>query len=336
MSRLEDLPHDHKAALSLLLRRGESYADLAGLLNIPERAVHDRAHAALAMLAPREARVVPPERREEIGEFMLGQQRGEADRASTLSYLRDSAEARAWARALAGELSTLPGGVVPELPGEATPADNGSLRGASALAPPPAPLTTAPGDVTAPRAASRTALPVSREAGAALLAALAAIALAGILWAAGVFSSGGGSPSRHAASAASSPSTTSSRGGSTSAEGKAPKQDKRITLTATDPASGARGVAVVLSEGSKYGFYLAAEHLPQSQGFFYAVWLYNSPTSAEPLGKSPPVKSNGILQGGSLLPANASHYTRMIITRETNEHPSHPGPIVLGGAFALH
>ncbi|HXP28513.1 MAG TPA: sigma factor-like helix-turn-helix DNA-binding protein, partial [Solirubrobacteraceae bacterium] len=56
MSRLDDLPPDQRATLSLLLRSRKSYADVATLLEIPEQAVRDRAHAALAVLAPSQAR----------------------------------------------------------------------------------------------------------------------------------------------------------------------------------------------------------------------------------------------------------------------------------------
>jgi hypothetical protein len=103
-----------------------------------------------------------------------------------------------------------------------------------------------------------------------------------------------------------------------------------------EAGSKAVGVALVLSEGSKYAFYLAAEHMQPSNGFFYAAWLYNSPTSAEALGKSPAVGADGRLQGGALLPADAASYGHLVVTRETSEHPTHPGPIVLSGAFSLH
>src|SRR5437660_11455904 len=76
MSRLDDLPPDQRAALSLLLRQRKAYAEVAAMLQIGERAVHDRAHAALAVLAPREARGLTPERREEIGDYLLGQSTG--------------------------------------------------------------------------------------------------------------------------------------------------------------------------------------------------------------------------------------------------------------------
>ena len=65
------------------------------------------------------------------------------------------------------------------------------------------------------------------------------------------------------------------------------------------------------------------------------MWLYNSPTSAEALGKSPAVGSDGRLQGGALLPADAANFARIVVTKETNVHPTRPGPIVLSGAFAL-
>ena len=98
----------------------------------------------------------------------------------------------------------------------------------------------------------------------------------------------------------------------------------------------ANGTAYVLSDGGRRAFYVAAQGLPPSSGFFYAVWLYNSPSSAEPLGRASSVSSNGRLQGGNPLPSNASDYAKFIVTRETSTHPSQPGPMVLSGSFTLH
>ncbi len=114
-----------------------------------------------------------------------------------------------------------------------------------------------------------------------------------------------------------------------------PTLDKQIALTSPEPNSKTVGLVEVLSEGSKRAFYIAAEHLPPSTGFFYAVWLYNSPTSSAPLGKIPPVSSKGQAQGGALLPANAGDYHEILLTRETNSHATQPGPVVLSGAFSL-
>ena len=76
MSRLEELPPDQRAALSILLRQRKTYAEVAAMLGIGEQAVHDRAHAALAVLAPQEARGLTPAMRQEIGDYMLSQQPG--------------------------------------------------------------------------------------------------------------------------------------------------------------------------------------------------------------------------------------------------------------------
>jgi hypothetical protein len=131
----------------------------------------------------------------------------------------------------------------------------------------------------------------------------------------------------------STPSTTATS--STSTKATKPTVDKQIALTSPEPNSKTVGLVEILSEGSKRAFYLAAEHLPPSTGFFYAVWLYNSPTSSAPLGKIPPVSSKGQAQGGALLPANAGDYHEILLTRETNSQATKPGPVVLSGAFSL-
>jgi hypothetical protein len=41
------------------------------------------------------------------------------------------------------------------------------------------------------------------------------------------------------------------------------------------------------------------------------------------------------LQGGALLPADAASFHTILITRETNRHATHPGPVVLSGPFKL-
>jgi hypothetical protein len=330
MSRLDDLPPDQRATLSLLLRSRKSYAEVATLLDIQERAVHDRAHAALAVLAARQARELTAERREEVGDYLLGQRRTVAERLATRSYLEGSSLARDWANALAGELAPLAGDALAEIPKGAEPAS----------APPLAEQAPSrPAAESAPSRRPRPSPPSSRLGGALLLAAIVAVVVVAVVLIAG---SGGGS-SKQAANAASSSTGGETAGSSTSAgsastQGAKAKEDKRITLKSPDPSSKAVGVAEVLSEGKQYAFYLAAEHLPPSKGkgFFYAVWLYNSPTSHEALSRSPEVGSNGSLQGGALLPGDATKYHTMLLTRETSSRPTSPGPVVLRGSFALH
>jgi hypothetical protein len=164
---------------------------------------------------------------------------------------------------------------------------------------------------------------------------LLGLIVAGVIVAIVLLSSGGGSSHAGGTRGGASASATTSSTGSSSTAPRA-TEDRRIALRSPEAGSKAVGIAQVLSEGSQYAFYLAAEHMAPSRGFFYAVWLYNSPTSHEPLGRAPAVGSDGRLQGGALLPADAGRYHTMLVTRETSDKPAQPGPVVLRGAFALH
>lgn len=333
MSRLDDLPPDQRATLSLLLRRGKTYAQVAGMLEISERAVHDRAHAALAVLAAREARALTAQEREEVGDYLLGQRSRVGERLATRTLLEGSPEARAWAGVLAEALQPLAGAALPEIPNGSAPASAASTSETRA-AQPLAAATAEPDPASPGRLGAgtrrRTSSPSSRLGGGLLLAAI----VAGIVVAI-VLLTGGGShgSSDSAGGEAASTATTSSE-----AQKAQAKEDNRITLTPANANSRSVGIAEVLSEGSQYAFYLAAQNLPPSKGkgFFYAVWLYNGPTAFQALGRVPDVGSSGNVQGGALLPKDAGKYHTMLITRETAAKPSRPGPIVLRGAFALH
>jgi Sigma-70, region 4 len=329
MSRLDDLPPDQRATLSLLLRGGKSYAEVAALLDIPQRAVHDRAHAALAVLAARQARELTPPQREEVGDYLLGQRGGVAERLATRTYLDGSPPARAWAAALAAELQPLAGSPLPEIPNGAGPA-----VAAPASPGPSAPREPSPVRHPAPREPGPVRRPAparARMGGALLLAAIVAAVVVAVV----LLTSGGSSNS---SSSSAGDQSGSSGTGTTETQKAQAKEDNRIALSSPNPASRAVGVAQVLSEGSQYAIYLAAEHLPPSKGkgFFYAVWLYNSPRSHKALSRAPDVGPSGNVQGGALLPKDAGNYRTMLLTRETNPKPTKPGPIVLRGAFALH
>lgn len=170
-------------------------------------------------------------------------------------------------------------------------------------------------------------LPSSRLGGALLLGAIVVAAVVVAVVLGGGKGSGGGSANTHAASTSPASTTATS---STSA-----KIENKLALAPLEPESSAAGEAYVLSDGSRHAFYVAAKNLPPSKGFFYAVWLYNSPSSSAPLGRAPSVGSNGRLEGGGPLPSNAADYAKLVVTRETSTHAAHPGQIVLSGNFAL-
>ncbi len=166
----------------------------------------------------------------------------------------------------------------------------------------------------------------SRTGGALLLGAIVAI----VVVAAILISSGGSGKSSSKSSTGSNTNSTT-----TASTGK-PSLNKTIALTPLDPTLKAAGTAYVLSQSGRRAFYVAARGLPPSSGFFYAVWLYNSPSSSAPLGRAPSVGSDGRMEGGGPLPTNARVYRQLIITRETSTHPQHPGQIELRGTFGLH
>jgi Sigma-70, region 4 len=171
--------------------------------------------------------------------------------------------------------------------------------------------------------------PSSRRGGALLLGGIVAVVVVVVV----LLSSGGGKGS----SGHSSTATTTQSGSTTSPTSTAkPSLNKTIALTPLEPSLKAAGTAYVLSQSNRRAFYVAARGLPPSSGFFYAVWLYNSPSSSAPLGRAPTVGSDGRMEGGGPLPTNAGLYHQMIITKETSTHPKHPGAILLRGTFGLH
>lgn len=317
MSSIDELPPDQRAALSLLLGQQKRHDDVAGMLGIETQAVHDRAHAALAVLAPAQARGLDAAQREEIGEYLLGQQADAGERLRTRTLLSSSPAAGEWARAVARALLPIAPRGLPEIP---PPAAAEPAAGSGGGAPP---AERVPGDEEASAASGATstehARPSSRVGGALLLAAIIAAAVVVI-----VVVTGGGSSHGKA---------TKTTTGTSSAQAKA---EARITMHPQNPASPSTGTVQILSEGEKKAFFIQAEHLPSTGGkTFYAVWLYNSPSNALALSKSPPVGASHKLAGAALLPSNASDYREILLTRETSLRPSRPGPVVLRGHLNL-
>jgi hypothetical protein len=348
-SRLEDLPPDLHAVLSLVLCRQKGYAEVAEMVGIEQRAVHDRAHAALAMLAPRQARALSAAQRERVGEYLLGQD-DPATRRDTRAQLEGEAPAREWAQALAAELAPLASRPLPEIPAgsAAAPATAQPRPSTTPPAVEPPPASTA---AERERQAKTEAARGSRRGGMIVLGVVAAVVIAAVVLIVGVGGGGGSShPSSTAAASSSTAATsstpttgstpttssTSTTGTSTSktAAGE-PRIDATLPLTSPNPADKALGVVEVISRGSVRAFLVVAEHLPPTTGFRYAAWLYNSPSDALLLGSGPKVGSNGILKAAGGLPANAGHYSTIVLTEERGEKPSQPGPIVLSGAFKV-
>ncbi|HTD10393.1 MAG TPA: sigma-70 region 4 domain-containing protein [Solirubrobacteraceae bacterium] len=336
MSRLDELPPDQRAALSLLVRQHKSYADVAAMLGIAEHAVHDRAHVAIVVLAPRQARALTPQDRLEITDYMLGQQPTMGERLRTRTLLGNSEPARAWALELAVQLAPFEAELPDIPPAQSQPqkpqrqpqrlqdlSAAAAVAAATAVASPPgakgATRSATAGGSGAAGSPASPAVRSSRRGGAILLAGIVVVVVVAVL-----LLSGGGKKSAN------------SKTSSSAATKTGPTVENQISLKPPPgPKSGSIGVVEVIAEKSKQAFFIEAQHLPESKGFYYAIWLYNSPTSALALSKSPSVGSTHRLAGGSLLPSTAGSYKEIMLTKETTAHPTHPGRVVLRGAFSL-
>lgn len=304
MARLDQLPPDQRAVLQLLLKQGKSYGEIAGLLKIERSAVKARAHDALLALGPEDSDDLSEDRRDEIGDYLLGQQ-DEGQRAATWSFLESSPAGRGWARVVSSELRELKPEGLPDIPAE----------GATELAEAEDALET--------RRAARSEQERSSRLGGILLIAGVGIAVVVVL----VLLLTGGSDNNKKDTGPVGSTTTTPPSTSTT-----PQVEAQINLF---PPGGGRkplGVANVVTQSGQRGIALVGQDLPPTGGkFAYAMWLENSPSQAKRLGFFGAVTKNGRLQGFVIAPSDFGNYSKLVVTRETQRNPKVPGPVVLSG-----
>jgi hypothetical protein len=337
MSPIASLPADQQAVLNLLLKQGKSYDELAALLRIDREVVEDRAHAALESLGPEDLAGLTDERRRELADYLLGQQSA-SERAATRQLLEDSASARAWARVVSSELAPIGGDALPEIPdgaGAVTADVLDAFEGRRAATPPPA----GPGPTPRPVPTRAT----SRFGGVIVIAVLIVAVVVGIVL---LVSHGGSDKTASTSPPPPPPPPASSSGnGSESVE-------SQINLSST--SSKALAVIYVIRTQGHRTLALAGQDFPPSgpkYGIYYAVWLYNSPSDAQRLGFAPPVGTNHRLVAAldpTRMPASTAAeraekarvtrlmasfygYKEVVITRETANAGTRPGPIVVQG-----
>jgi Sigma-70, region 4 len=318
MTTLDSLPADQRAVLSLLLRQGRSYGQIADTLHISEAAVRERAHGALAMLGPADTDL-SARRRAEIGDWLLAQG-PEDERAETAGFLDRSESGRAWAGAVAEAVRPIAGDRLPAVPGsEAT--DDGDAGAAEQPevaedaedAEAAEPVAPAP-DTPRPR--------VSRRGGAVLLG-LAALAIAGIAVA---LLTGGGDDGKGA-----------DRAGSTrTASSSDPKVVAQVNLTPPSgaPARDALGILQVVRQNQQQAILVRAQGLPRlpDKKTGYGVWLSSSPSKRVWLGYGNYDASKRQFVATGVVAADVTAYGEVFITRQTGQDPKQPGTIYLRGA----
>lgn len=307
MARIDDLPADQRAALQLLLKQGRSYDEIAQLLRIDESAVRERARSALDNLGPDAVEGLTLEQQDEVADYLLGQQSA-SRRAATREFLETSAAGRAWARVVAGELRPIAGDDLPDIPAEAAEVDEAF-------------------DALQARTTHRERTERSSRVGGAILLAGLAIGLVFLILL--ITGAIGGDDDDPGSSSAGTTKTTSTT--STQAE---PQVEAQVNLTPPEGQdSKAAAVAQIARQGDQRAVALVAQGLPAAnKDRFYAIWLYASPTKAKFLGfPNPQPTSKGRMEVGFPLENDASRYTDLIVTRETQESPKQPGTIVLRG-----
>ncbi len=340
MSALDSLPGDQRAVLELVLKQGRGYDEIAKLLSIDRAGVRERALSAFDTLGPQTR--VPPERRALITDYLLGQLPPRvAD--DTRDHLEQSAGERAWARSLASELGPIASKPIPEIPADERTSERAAAEPPERTPEPvAAPVGAEPAE-GAPPPDGPEQRPTSRRGGIVLLS-LGALVVAGVVVAI-ILITGHKSSSSTSTTAASQPAATSTATTATTPASTSTTPNSsttstngahlvaQINLTSPTKSSKAVGVALVLKQGGKAGVAIRAQNLPANgKHDAYAVWLYKTAKDSHILGfVNPSVGSNGVLQAESSLPSNASHYQQLLITKETQQSPQAPGPIVLKG-----
>jgi hypothetical protein len=352
MASLDNLPPDQRAVLDLVLQRGRSYDDIARLLAIDRAAVRARALAAFDAIGPDTG--LAPESRALITDYLLGQLPDKVAE-QTRDRLAESPYERAWARVLASELSSVASKPLPEIP-------EGTARARSGATDAKTKATSAdPATGTRPKAADRperapgrriprpTDRPSSRRGGVIFLLAGTVVVIVVVVVL--IVALSGGKSKKPASTGTAAAGTTTSTSSTTAGAGTGTTgtatsgttgtstvKPKVIAQVNMNPPSGgaAKGAALIVQEGTAVGVIIAASGLKPNSNNAYAVWLSNTPADSARVGfVKQKVGTNGKLETGGALPANASHYSKLLLTLETQNAPKTPGPVVLQGTLKI-
>jgi hypothetical protein len=335
VATFDKLPAEQRAIIELVVQRGRSYEDLAGMLDITSTRVRELARDALTDLAPVTAARVDRDRRAQIADYVLRQQSG-AEETATRTHLRRSEPGRAWAMSLVDSLDDMyASGTRPDVPevGEIEPPARRERERERprererARDREPARPSERRTEREAPRRRERQrdreplrrAEPLSPEAQAAvrrrrlIVAGLAGlIAIAGLTF--GIIQLTG--------------------------------SDSKAKSAATAAVVRPQGVAFIATRNKETDLVVQAKLPPTQKGQAYEVWLYNSPTNAIPVGAQV-TDAKGNYQGAGKLPADPSKYQAIDVSLQAIPSPTcqrdpaclrrtsaHSGKSVLRGAIA--
>jgi len=345
MSPLQTLAPDQRAVLELLLRQGRSYAELSELLGLPEDAVRERAHTALAALAPGHAAPIGEDGA--VADWILGQLSGD-EAGSTRDAVSRMPAWREWAAEVTDRLGEIDGATVPDVPGGAgEPKQKPKPR---ASRPRPVRDTAAPAKAAAPATAQRPArerspgtpsiaaagggavaqLRSSKLGGAILIGVLALLVAAFLFWFLGRDDDNGNQPAAAAPSATATPSAT---------------PDVVVQVPLAGVGNKAQGLMqVVKRDDGKLVFALGANKIPPNkQREVYAVWFTKKGGAPRNLGFAQTrVGTNGVFTTGGPQQGQEDAFAKWLADYDTvvvaradaqSAKARQPGQIVLRGTL---
>lgn len=368
---LDALAPDQRAVVQLVLQQDRSYEDLAALLGITAEAVRERAHRGLERLAPADA--VDAGDRAEIADYLLGQQ-SVSSREATRSLLHRSGPGREWAQAVADELSSVARSNLPEVPSgpaaaapvpepEPEPEPTGPFETSVLIAPDPEPVPVAEPAPTRARPRPRrepapapdfgfdepvpdpepaaagddAATRTSRLGGALLIAGVAIFVAVLIVW---LVTRGDDSGDK---SASGTTGTTSELATATPTATGTPNFQAigKLDLKSATGGSASGTLVVFAAQTGEVAFNIKATKVPPtSEGQAYGVWLTGGSTDHF-LGFAPPVGKDGKLAVSGPRSSDEANFAKwlsaskqVVVSTETKEGASQPGPLVLTGDVA--
>lgn len=339
MATFEQLGSEQRAILELVLKQGQSYEELSGVLGMSESRIRELARAALVELAPATAERVDPEWRGQLGDYVLGQQTGPESRA-TRGHLKSSESARMWSLSLVDSLDDLYRDASrPEIPEPGSGSDSprapsriGRIgrRSGGAAADPRTSDEPADAERREPGATSSGGSALSPAArGIVRRRRIVAAAVAGtavlIAVLVGVFLlRGSDEPDRSASSSRPPPARPAASG---------PRILAQIPLRPL-PGEKGQGQAVIAEQEGQRVVVVQAESLSTfGSGELLEVWFYNSRSDAKSVGAQK--VEGGKFQGLGALPADFQKYRYIDLSREkADRRPAHSGDSVMRGALA--
>jgi Sigma-70, region 4 len=308
MATYDQLSAQQRAIVDLILKRGQSYDQLAETLGMSVSRVRELAQETLSDLAPVSADKVDAGWRSQIADYLLNQQ-APTEAAATRGHLRRSESARAWSHSVLDSLSHLYGnGNMPTIP----TGDNGQEP------------TGSPRRAVSTRDAAPLGGDIIRRR--RLLGAGGAVALLlfiVLIWPVGLVTGG----------------DDGDEGDDSPATGQRSAKDIKIVgQVVLKPVAGqnaeSAGIAIVTRTNGKPELNIQAALNPTGQNEAYEVWLYNSDTDAKSLGAQV-TDQQGRFAGRSALPANWRSYAKIDISREpVDQNRAHSGESVLQAAIA--